>query len=230
MINTKKILTYSKLLSENNNKIWMHEHQVDKKNTITEFESLVEEVELQISKFDNSIPFTPANKLTFKFVRDTRFSNDKAPYNPTFRAHISTNGKMPIPVGYYISIKSNNQSFIGGGLFASMFKDATKKVRDYIYTNPKEFTRIITKKDFIDNFEVMGEKLKRVPKEYDCDLEIAEYLKHKNWYLEYRLADFEIEDSEKIIELMIEKFKLMKEFNAFLNKALIGFEMPKRKR
>lgn len=52
--------------------------------------------------------------LTFKLVRDTRFSRDKSPYNPAFRAHISSMGKLPIPVGYFIMIKPGNQSFLGG--------------------------------------------------------------------------------------------------------------------
>ena len=32
-------------------------------------------------------------------------------------------------------IKPGNQSFLGGGLFADMFKDATAMVRDYIAQN-----------------------------------------------------------------------------------------------
>lgn len=60
-----------------------------------------------IGEFDNSVLHNIPKELTFKLVRDTRFSHDKSPYNPSFRAHISSMGKLPIPVGYYIMIKPN---------------------------------------------------------------------------------------------------------------------------
>ena len=50
-------------------------------------------------KIDSSILHNNPKDLTFKIVRDTRFSHDKSPYNPAFRVHISSKGKMPVPVG-----------------------------------------------------------------------------------------------------------------------------------
>jgi hypothetical protein len=49
-------------------------------------------------------------------------------------------GKLPIPVGYYINIKANN-IFLGGGLFVSMFSEATKSIRDYIIKNENKIGR-----------------------------------------------------------------------------------------
>lgn len=60
-----------------------------------------------IGEFDNSVLHNIPKELTFKLVRDTRFSHDKSHYNPSFRAHISSMGKLPIPGGYYIMIKPN---------------------------------------------------------------------------------------------------------------------------
>ena len=172
----------------------------------------------------NNIP----KELTFKLVRDTRFSHDKSPYNASFRAHISSMGKLPIPVGYYIMIKPNGGTFLGGGLFADMFKNATNMVRDYIAAHPNEWNDIITDNQFKKYFTVKGTALKNVPAEYDKEHPQAEYLKYKSWYLEYFMSDEEVLDSEAFLQKTIEIFKAMKPFNDFLNKALKGFEMPTR--
>ena len=41
-------------------------------------------------------------------------------------------------------ISPENKSFLGSGLFADVFKDATKMIRDYITANPEEWNEIIT--------------------------------------------------------------------------------------
>ena len=142
-MNTQLILQYLSDLNENNNREWYHSHKMEKKAADTEFEAVIESLILRIGKFDSSVLHNEPKNLTFKLARDTRFSHDKSPYNPAFRAHISSQGKLPIPVGYYLMIKSGNQSFLGGGLFADMFKEATKMTRDYIVQHGEELERII---------------------------------------------------------------------------------------
>jgi uncharacterized protein (TIGR02453 family) len=160
-------------------------------------------------------------------VRDTRFSGDKSPYNPKFRAHISSAGKLPIPVGYFVSIAPGSHSFCGGGLFAPMFKDATTMIRDYIVGHGNELAAIIKNKDFSARFTVQGEALKNVPRGYDETHPQAEYLKFKSWYLEYPVPDEQIE-GDGFVEQAATIFRSMKPFNDYLNLALHGFQMPKR--
>lgn len=228
MINTKLILDYLLELKENNNKEWYGAHKEQRKEAEHEFENLIQELILKIGTFDDSILFNNPKDLTFKLVRDTRFSHDKSPYNPTFRAHISSKGKAPIPVGYFISISPGNKSFLGGGLFTDMFVDATTMIRDYISVTPKKFQQIITETSFIENFTVKGTKLKNVPKGYDKDCIMAEYLKNKSFYLEYYLDDTCISNADSFIDLAVDTFKLMLPFNTYLNNALREFQMPQR--
>ncbi len=227
-MNTKLILDYLHELSLNNNRDWYHGHKDEYREANAEFEGLVQNLISEIGKFDSSVLHNIAKNLTFKLVRDTRFSHDKSPYNPAFRAHISSMGKLPIPVGYYIMIKPDNQSFLGGGLFADMFKNATSMVRDYICENPDEWDDIINAPDFKKYFTVKGTSLKNVPKGYDKEHSQAEFLKFKSWYLEYPIKDDELSDSEKFIERSVKLFEIMKPFNDYLNKALKGFKMPER--
>lgn len=223
----KKIITYLKALSKNNNREWYHAHKKEYKEANEEFLDLLDELKFAIGKSDDSILDNVSKELTFKLTRDTRFSKDKSPYNPAFRAHMSSKGKLPIPVGYFICIKPSNQSFIGGGLFADMFKDATTMIRDYIVDHGDEWEKIITDSKFTKYFEVKGTKLKNVPKTYDPQHPQAEYLKYKSWYVEFFVSDEELL-SEDFIKKSVKVFEAMQPFNSFLNKALDGFEMPKR--
>ncbi len=222
------IIDYLTELSNNNNREWYHANKENYKKAKEEFENLLQALMMQIGTFDGSILHNHPKDLTFKMVRDTRFSHDKSPYNPAFRAHISSQGKLPVPVGYYLMIKPGNQSFLGGGLFTDMFKDATAMVRDYIAGNGEEWERIIHDPEFEKYFTVQGTALKNVPAGYEKGHPQAEYLKYKSWYLEYPLKDGELKDAEAFVAKAAELFRVMKPFNDYLNKALAGFRMPER--
>ena len=227
-MNTQTIMDYLTSLAANNDREWYHAHKADYKAANALFEQLVQELIYGIGTFDNSALHNVPKELTFKLVRDTRFSHDKSPYNPSFRAHISSQGKLPIPVGYYIMLKPNGGTFLGGGLFADMFANATAMVRDYISAHPDEWNDIITDAAFNKYFTVKGTTLKNVPAGYDKNNPQAEYLKFKSWYVEYFIPDEDACDGEKLIQTSLEVFKAMKPFNDYLNKALAGFRMPER--
>ena len=222
------ILKYLTGLRENNDREWYHAHKAEYKAANAEFEALLQALILRIGEFDPSVLQNLPQALTFKLNRDTRFRHDKSPYNPAFRAHISAMGKLPIPVGYYLMIKPGDQSFLGGGLFADMFKDATGMVRDYISNHGSVWETIITDPVFREHFAVGGAALKNFPPEYEKDHPQAEYLKYKSWYLEYPLQDTVLMDGKRFLDEAAEIFRLMKPFNDYLNKALTNFKMPER--
>lgn len=227
-MNLQLVTDYLSELSKHNNREWYHAHKSDYQKANAEFEQLVQELILGIGSFDSGVLHNNPKELTFKIVRDTRFSHDKSPYNPAFRAHISSQGKLPVPVGYYLMIKPGNHSFLGGGLFADMFQDATKMVRDYISANPHDWEEIIHAPDFQKHFTVQGTALKNVPNSYDKEHPQAEFLKFKSWYLEYFIKDEDLQDAEKFIAHAVRIFEKMKPFNDYLNQALAGFQMPRR--
>jgi len=93
----KKILAYLTDLENNNNRQWYLSHKEQRIEVEREFEELLQELILELGKVDNSILFSSPGDLTFKLVRDTRFSKDKSPYNPTFRATKSTSLISSLP-------------------------------------------------------------------------------------------------------------------------------------
>lgn len=227
-MNLTVILRYLTGLRENNEREWYHAHKAEYKEANAEFEKLLEALMLRIGEFDPGVTHHLPQSLTFKLNRDTRFSHDKSPYNPAFRAHIAAMGKLPVPVGYYVMIKPGNQSFLGGGLFADMFKDATRMVRDYISENGAEWEEIVNEPEFKSRFTVRGSALKNIPAGYEKDHPQAEALKLKSWYLEYPVDDAALDDGEQFLLCAAEIFRLMKPFNDYLNRALAGFRMPER--
>ena len=222
------ILQYLSDLEANNNREWYHSNKEQHQEAHAEFERVIKQLIASIGQTDASIIYNVPKDLIFKLVRDTRFSNDKSPYNPKFRAHISSAGKLPIPCGYFLSIAPSNRSFLGGGLFTSMFKNATKMVRDYIVIHGKGFETIIKDKIFSSYYSVKGEALKNVPRGYDETHPQAEYLKNKSWYLEYPVSDSLLENRECFVEQATQIFLCMKPFNDYLNEALNNFVMPSR--
>ncbi len=222
------ILAYLADLEQHNNREWYHANKARYQQANADFECFLWKLMLAVGEFDSSIIQHAPKDLTFRLVRDTRFSHDKSPYNPTFRAHIASAGKLPIPVGYYVMLAPGNRSFLGGGLFAPLFKDATAMVRDYLVNHGDEFELIISDKNFAERFTVRGEALKNVPKGYDAEHPQAKYLKNKSWYLEYPVPDVMLTDTEDLVKKAAEMFQLMKPFNEYLNAALKDFKMPAR--
>jgi uncharacterized protein (TIGR02453 family) len=227
-MDTKIVYNFLQDLNANNSLDWMKTNKKYYEQAKMECENLIQELINGIKTFDGGIKDLLPKDLMFRLNKDTRFSNDKSPYNPSFRAHISKYGKLPIPVGYFINIRPNN-IFLGGGLFASMFSEATKSIRDYIIKNENKFVEILETKEFKENFIIDGEKLKNVPKEYDKEHKLAEYLKYKSWFIEYKIKDKIFFDNTNFIKTSVELFKYMKPFNDFINKALKDFKMPERK-
>lgn len=223
-----QILAYLTELEINNTREWYHDHKEEYQKANSEFENLLAQLILRLGEKDPSIAYLAPKDITFRIFRDTRFSIDKSPYNPTFRAHIAAKGKCFIPVGYYISIAPNNRSFLGVGLYMNQLKDATAMVRKYIVKHEEEWEDIITSPQFENTFTVKGTKLKNIPRGYDSDHSQAQYLKHKSWYIDYPLTDEIINTPSLFLEEVTNRFLQMQPFKNFLNQALEHFQMPEK--
>lgn len=221
------ILQFLSELQENNTYEWMQAHKSWHKETQAQFEQLLGELIRQLAAADPAVADLQAMELIFRLNRDTRFSHDKSPYNPAFRAHIGPNGRAPIPVGCYL-VLSPGQSILGGGLYAAMFREATEQIRQYIAEHWAELDAILHEEAFRQTFTLQGEKLKRLPRQFAADHPAGEYLKHKSWYIQYAFSPAELADDRTFCAAVWEKCRLMQPFNNYLNTALAGFEMPKR--
>ena len=220
------VLAFLEELRQNNSLDWMHANKARYQQAKEGFEDFLQQLIFRIARFDASVAQLQPRELVFRLNRDTRFAKDKSPYNPAFRAHISPGGRTPFPAGYYLCIKPG-ASFLGGGVFATQFPEATRLVRDHIAAHPEGLEAILHSEAFREHFEVSGEKLKNVPAGYDKAHPLAEYLKHKSWDIEVPLSDGQFLAPD-VLEHCAETFRMMKPLNDYLNEAVGDFELPKR--
>ena len=219
----KAILKFLRNLRENNSLSWMQENKKEYLNAKGEFELLVQGlIERLESAGVMTVPHLPKD-LTFRLARDTRFSHDKSPYRPAFRAHLSPKGRGPVPTGAYLCLEPD-ACFLGGGLFLSASGEATALVRDAICRNPVGFQAILEQPSFQGQFSIAGEKLKNVPRGYPKEHALGEYLKHKSWYVEVPISDEVVEDASTFLDFATEQFSLMQPLNDYLNGALGDFD------
>lgn len=223
------VLPFLAALREHNSLVWMHANKAWYQEAAGEFEKIVAALLKRLAEENPDYLRVSPKELTFRLNRDTRFSKDKSPYTPAFRAHLSPAGRAPVPVGYYLHVEPGNV-FVGGGLFAPQFPSATALVRDYILSHGPELETIVQAPDFTRHFILTGEKLKNVPKGYPPDFPQGEYLKHKCWAVESHLADDTLNDPDAFCRCAYSLFSLMRPLNDYLNQALIGFTMPPRPR
>ncbi|MDR0416364.1 MAG: DUF2461 domain-containing protein [Propionibacteriaceae bacterium] len=214
---------YLQELEANNNRTWYAAHRAERSGAEAEFEDLVSSLQQRVAKFVPGVLDHSAKSLTFRLQRDTRFAADKSPYNPCFRAHLGPAGKRSLQMGPYLSIRPGDRSFLGGGLFAAKFPDATRLVRDAIAAAPDRWAKLVAALPW----PVRGETLKNVPRGYPADHPCAAHLKHKSWYVEVPVSDAELA-AAGFLDAAVASYEAVHPLDEFLNGALSEFTLPPR--
>jgi len=222
------MLSYCRALEENNNRLWFHENHKQYEIAKEDFTELVERVKFAAAErvetgLRDRLIFADPKTMLYRIPRDARVWPDKPPYNPAYRAHISLGGKHMLPAGCFVYIQPGDRSCVCGGFHPTAFRQATLMFREHIYYHMDEWENIIYDSEFSENFMVLGEKLKNVPREYDKDVYGGEWLKHKNWYIEHPLTDEEVL-SESIGERIAQLYRIMRPFNEFITEGLADFK------
>lgn len=216
----KKCMEYLVQLDMNNNREWFHAHKEEKQSAQLEFESVLWELMTYIGAYDERVLRYEPKEIMYRLARDMRFYRDRPPYTPSFRGHIGPAGRKCVPVGIYFGVMPQNRTEISGGLFPSYDKQATELVRSAIDVDGAEFERIISTPPFSRCCSLMGEKLKKVPGNFDKDHPQGELLKHKNWYTSVYLPDSVALDRDELIKQTKRVMDAIRPFNEFLNEAL----------
>ncbi|MBO1700639.1 DUF2461 domain-containing protein [Eubacterium callanderi] len=225
MNDCEKMLDFLAQLRDNNSLEWMHSHQPEYKAARAAFVSLVSDLMEKMLPDEPGLGLINPSDLVFRLNRDTRFSKDKSPYAPSFRAHISPEGRGMVPVGDYLFV-SPDQIFLGGGVFHAKMPEITRRIRDQIVSQGSSFEAVLEAPAFCEKLTLQGEMLKNVPRGYDKEHPYGELLKHKSWYVEYPVEKDLFLDREAFLAEAVDVFRRIKPFNDFINKALEGLEMP----
>jgi uncharacterized protein (TIGR02453 family) len=219
-----KLLDFFVELKFNNSKDWFNERKADYTKMHKAFTAYLEEVALEVAKFDPEIGrrIGESNVVkVFRIYNDTRFAKDRPSLKTNISGMIGAGSMAPV---YYLSI-SPESSMAGGGVRMPSSKVLTA-IRAEIDANPDALTQVLDDKTFKKVFPdgLSGEgKLKTSPRNYSADHPAIELLKHKDFTSRRELTDEEV-IADTFTKELVKTFKAQQKLNAFLYKALSRVE------
>ncbi len=216
---TKDFILFLKELNNNNNREWFAENKKRYEQSVkTPFENFIQDMIFRIQEDDENLMITPKEAI-FRIYRDIRFSKDKTPYKTHVSAVIVNGGrKNYTDPGIYLELNSKVLRFYGG--IYQMTKEQLQNVRNYIASNLNEFASLQKDKKFKKYFGgILGEKNKRIPKEFTDIVEIEPLIANKQFYY---FSEMEINKilSNSLTKDLMKIYSAVKPMNRFLKQAL----------
>ncbi|MCF0120067.1 MAG: DUF2461 domain-containing protein, partial [Oscillospiraceae bacterium] len=180
-------LSYSAALDKNNDRAWFHANHSEYEKARADFTELLEMMRFAIAdaspELAKDIMHMNVKDWMYRIARDARIYKTAPPYDPAFRAYISTDRRSWQPIGYFIRIFPGDCLF-GTGLRCFETSDMNR-VRVFLAENYDEYMSIVAE----TGVELTGERLKKVPLGYSQDHPAAELIKCKNWVTELQIPD-----------------------------------------
>ncbi len=214
----KEGIRFLKQLKKNNNRNWFNEHKSEYEDFVKlPMQSLVAALRPHFAEFAPEIDVHPGRSI-FRVYRDTRFSKDKTPYKTHVAAVFHVRGRWQDSAGYYVHIEPR-AVYVGGGIYMPD-GDQLRRLRRAIADRAGEFRSIVQSRTFTKHFGgIEGEKLQRVPRGFEGDHPMAEWLKHKQIYTGAEWGEKECY-SRDFVKKLAKAYKDLYSFIRFLNKAL----------
>jgi uncharacterized protein (TIGR02453 family) len=170
-------------LARNNEREWFHAHKADYDTHVRQpFLALITDLQpalRDVSEHYRADPKTVGGSL-FRIHRDTRFSNNKAPYKNWQGARLfHARSKEVEAPSFYIHLQPGN-CFIGAGLWHPE-PDTLRRIRHFIVDNPGSWAAAAHGTAFRKRFDLDDdEMLVRPPRGFPADFVHLDDLRRKN--------------------------------------------------
>lgn len=220
----KELLSFLRDVDSNNNRPWFNAHKERYLKVQKLWNAFCEELIKEIGAYDKDIAPLSVSDCTYRFYRDTRFSNDKSPYKTHLGVFMAKGGKKSMHAGYYFHLGTGLSSEYPYGhmLAAGNYcydPRAVKILREDISEGWEEFSNQILAKAGSDFQPDMDGALKRVPREYPADAPYADWMRMKSYCLIATVDDdFVLQDN--LIQRVAESFRATKPFIDYINRAV----------
>lgn len=179
---TSRLFDFLARIRVNNNREWFRANREEYDWLRQQWVTDVERLQALMAEWKPELMRQPVKDCFYRFNRDTRFSPDKSPYKTYFSALFSQYGRKSYHASYYLQLGDGN--YADGGLFGGSWCTPTpivRKLRRAIADNREEFTEIISNPELEEFFPGwIGDRLKNVPKEFEADDPLGEFLKMKD--------------------------------------------------
>ena len=214
------MLSYCRVLENNNNRTWFHENHKQYEVAKEDFTDLVERVKFAAAErvdtdLRDRLIFADPKTMLYRIPRDARVYKSRPPYNPTWRAYISPDKKQLLPLGYFLMVAPDGLSHFGTGAWCPD-GDYLRRVRDYIADTWEELDELIEE----SGLTLQGEKLKKMPRDFESDHPAGEYLKHKCWIFVENVPEEALEDDDKYMEYVCALMDRMEPLRRYFQRAL----------
>lgn len=237
-MDAKLILNFLREVMANNNRPWFQAHKAEYEAAKTEWEQAVEQARARIIAFDPEIANQPLKDCTYRFYRDTRFSNDKSPYKTHFGAYLNVKGKKALRGGYYIHLEPDHCLLAVGNYWLPT--DILTACRNEIMTNEEEWLRCVESKAFLKYFDTKKPtlswdeswdakqgfgltKLKTCPSGFPRDYQYVKYLRLKD-YCAWHHVDETFFEGDRWLDEMERIFRAAKPMMDFMNNVIDDYE------
>ncbi len=208
-------------LADNNNRPWFQENKPRYESEVFEpcmdFIRTFEPRLKKISKFFVASDRRVGGSL-MRIYRDTRFAKDAAPYKTNvgiqFRHEFARDVHAP---GFYLHI-SVEECFLGVGTWRPE-RQALGLIRQAIDVDGPRWRRAKNDKRFRERFELLGDSLKRAPRDYPIDHPLIEDLKRTDFIAGRELTEREVL-SKSLPDAVAKDFAASRPFMRFLARAL----------
>src|SRR5262245_43137244 len=217
---TPATLTFLRALKRNNRREWFNAHRDGYESHVRQpMTAIVEQLAVDFRHFAPEMSASPKRSM-YRIYRDTRFSENKAPYKTHVAAVFPTRGLPKHEgAGLYFHI-SPDEVWIGGGMYAPPTPQL-QAVREHIAANVKRLRAIVESPGFRRQVGSLdGERLQRVPHGFPKDHEAAGYLKYRQ-FLAGRELSPTAACSPKFYTTLIDVFRQVAPLARFLNEPLI---------
>lgn len=205
---TTTTFNFLKELKLNNNREWFQENKKKYEASHQEMAALGDELLKRLNQFDE-IETISGKKSLFRIYRDVRFSKNKEPYKTNRSGSFKRAGENRRG-GYFFSVEPGN-SMIGGGFYAPNAADL-KLIREQIEMDAEPLKQALANKQFKNYFgELLGEKLKTVPRGFNAEDPNIDLLRYKNFYVMKKFSDQEVMSAD-FPDKVIEGYQLIQPF------------------
>ncbi|HJZ71366.1 MAG TPA: DUF2461 domain-containing protein [Vicinamibacterales bacterium] len=216
---TPQTLTFLRALKRNNRREWFNAHRDDYEAHVrTPMTAMVERLATDFRSFAPELVASPKVSI-YRIYRDTRFSENKAPYKTHAAAVFPTRGLAKHEgAGLYFHL-SHEDVWIGGGMYAPQ-PPQLQAVREHIAANVRKLRAIVESPGFRRRVTLDGQKMTRVPRGFPKDHEAADYLKFRHFIAG---AEFpaEFAASPKFYGTLLAVFREVLPLSRFLNQPLV---------
>jgi uncharacterized protein (TIGR02453 family) len=212
-------LKFLRSLKRNNRRDWFNAHRDDYEAHVrAPMTAIVERLAADFRSLAPELVASPKVSL-YRIYRDTRFSENKAPYKTHAAAVFPTRGLAKHEgAGLYFHV-SHHDVWIGGGMYSPQ-PQQLQAVREHIAANLQHLRAIVESPAFKRKVKLEGEKLTRVPRGFPKDHEAAEYLKFRHFIAGAQFPA-ELAASPKFYSTVLSIFRAVIPLSRFLNAPLV---------